>query len=172
MAREQTTRAEAVRDFMFEVFNEAQPATPGRQPPSVLDVVKDAVAAARTNRNMNAMARSELLTQLGGVLASQGDVAAARAVLEDIVRDAEQRLGPANETTLLAGRRLAEVLIVDGEYKRARALLEDLIARTPSQFAGVRGQLLAFSAYLHSIQREQGPSLAQAQEAIALCRAA
>ena len=83
-----------LRDFLFDVFNEAQPATPGRQPPSVLTVVKDAVAAARANRNMNALARSELLTQLGGVLASQGDVAAARDVLTETFRDAEQRLGP------------------------------------------------------------------------------
>jgi serine/threonine-protein kinase len=172
LAVEQTARAEAVRDFLFEVFNEAEPASPGRQPPTVLDVVKNAVRAARADRGMNALARTELLTELGGVLASQGDVAASQAVLDETFRDAEQRVGRNADATLLAGRRLAEALILAGEQQRARTLLDELMKRTAGQVTTVRAQLLTFSAYSHSMQREREASVAQAQEAVALCRRA
>ena len=72
----------------------------------------------------------------------------------------------------MAGRRLAEAVILAGDYERARALLDDLIKRAPPQLTAVRAQLLTFSAYLHSVERERDPSLVQAQEAVALCRAA
>jgi hypothetical protein len=87
LATEQQERAEAVRNFLFDVFQEAEPPIPGRQPPSVLEVVKDAVNAARSNHSMNALARTELLTDLGTVIGAQGDVITSQGVLEETFRD-------------------------------------------------------------------------------------
>jgi serine/threonine-protein kinase len=172
LAKEQAARAEAVRDFLFTVFKEAEPGVPGRRPPSVLDVVKDAVRAARANTSMNALARAELLTELGGVLGSQGDVAGSREVLEETSRDSERRLGRKSEATLQAGRALAEALILDGEHAQSRALLDDLLQRTPEGLASVRGQVLMLSAYLHALRLEGDAALSQAREAVELCRKA
>jgi eukaryotic-like serine/threonine-protein kinase len=172
LAVDQQQRAEAVRDFLFDVFNEAEPASPGSQPPSVLEVVTDAVREARDNRSMNALARTELLTQLGMVIGSQGDVATSREVLEETFRDAERRLGPDAEATLAAGARFAGALMLAGAHDRARTLLDTLIARAPAHLSGARGQLLTRSAYLHSLRLEQDPSLREAQEAVRLCRSA
>jgi serine/threonine-protein kinase len=170
IAGEQAARAEAVRDFLFEVFDEAQPGTAGRPPPTVLEVVKDAVRAARANRGMNALARTELLTQLGGVIGSQGDVAASRTVLEETFSDAERRLGRHDQATLLAGKGLAEALMNAGEHDRARSLLDDLRQRTPDDLPAVQARLLTLSAYLHSLRMEKDPSLAEAAQAVGLCR--
>jgi eukaryotic-like serine/threonine-protein kinase len=172
LAADQAARAEAVSAFLFDVFNEAQPASPGRKPPTVLEVVKDAVRAARADRAMNALARTELLTQLGGVLATQGDGNGALGLLQETFQDAELRLGREHEATLRAGRALCEAQIAAGDYAGARARLDDLLARTPQGLPAVRAQLAALSALLHSILFEGEPALAQAGEAVALCRRA
>jgi serine/threonine-protein kinase len=172
LAGDQAARAEAVSSFLIDVFNEAQPASPGRKPPTVLEVVKDAVRAAREDRAMNALARTELLTQLGGVLATQGDGNGALALLQETFQDAELRLGREHQATLRAGRALSEAQIAAGDYAGARARLDDLLARTPESLPAVRAQLAALSALLHSIAFEGEPALAQAAEAVALCRPA
>ena len=171
-AQEQADRAQAVRDFLFAVFKEAEPASPGRQPPTVLEVVKNAVRSARADTSMNGVARTELLTELGGVLAAQGDVPASRELLEETYSDAERRVGRAAEPTLYSGRRLVEALILEGEQAKARALVDDLIGRTPVAMESVRGQLLMLSAYLHSLRLEAEDALPQAREAAELCRRA
>jgi serine/threonine-protein kinase len=172
LAGDQAARAEAVSSFLFDVFNQAQPASPGRKPPTVLAVVKDAVRAARADRAMNALARTELLTQLGGVLGNQGDGNGALGLLQETVQDAELRLGREHEATLRAGRALSEAQIAAGDYPGARARLDDLLARTPPSLPAVRAQLAALSALLHSILFEGEPALAQAAESVALCRRA
>jgi serine/threonine-protein kinase len=172
LAQEQAARAQAVRDFLVTVFKEAEPGAPGQQPPSVLEVVREGVRTARADTSMNALARVELLTELGSVLGSQGDVAGSREVLEETYRDAERRLGRQSESTLHAARALAEALILAGDHARARSLLEDLIRRTPAGMPSVRGQVLMLSAYLHSLKLEGDAALRQAREAVELCRQA
>jgi serine/threonine-protein kinase len=170
LAKEQAARAEAVRDFLFTVFKEAEPGVPGRQPPSVPEVVKDAVRAAQADTSMNALARAELLTELGRVLGSQGEVAAAREVLAETFRDAAQRLGRDSESALYAGRALAEALILAGEHAQARSLIDDILQRTPARMASLRGQALMLSSYLHTLRLEGDAALPQAREAVELCR--
>jgi tetratricopeptide (TPR) repeat protein len=121
---------------------------------------------------MNALARTELLTELGTVIGSQGDAAASQAVLEETFRDAEQRLGRDAEATLVAGWRFGEALRVAGNHQQARMVLDGLIARTPDHLPAVRGRLLTQSAWLHGVRMEADVSLNQAQEAVRLCRIA
>jgi eukaryotic-like serine/threonine-protein kinase len=172
LAGAQAARAEAVRDFLFTVFKEAEPGVPGRQPPSVRDLVKDAVRAARADAGMQALARVELLTELGRVLGAQGEVAAAREVLEETFRDAERRLGRDSEPTLFAGRALAEALSLAGEQAQARALVDDILRRAPARMVSLRGQALMLSSYLHSLRLEGDAALPPAREAVELCRQA
>jgi serine/threonine-protein kinase len=173
LAIEQQQRAEAVRDFLVDVFKETEPAIPGAPLPTVLDVVKNAVREARANPSMNALARTELLGHLGVVIGLQGDVATSQSVLEEAFRDAERRLGPDAELTVRIGAGFAEALIDAGAYDRARTLLDALLARTPVHLSAARATLLTWSSSLHSARLDdEETNLREAHEAVRLCRSA
>jgi serine/threonine-protein kinase len=58
IARHEATRADAMRDFMISAFSEAEPSTPRSGPPSITDVVEEAIVKARSDTGMNAGVRA------------------------------------------------------------------------------------------------------------------
>ena len=67
-----------MRDFMISAFSEAEPSTPRAGPPSITEVVEQAIVKARGDTQMNAAVRAELVAELGGVLSAQGKLEPAR----------------------------------------------------------------------------------------------
>ncbi|MEO7325029.1 MAG: serine/threonine-protein kinase, partial [Dokdonella sp.] len=73
-------RADAMREFMFKAFAEAEPSGPRDGAPRITDVVTQAVANAKADVRMNPQVRTELVGQLGAILRAQGQVAPAREI--------------------------------------------------------------------------------------------
>jgi serine/threonine-protein kinase len=170
IARDQARRANAMRDFMFSAFAEAEPSTPRAGPPSIAEVVERAISQVRSGTQMNADVRSELLTQLGGVLAAQGQLGAARENLQWNYTEASRSLGANATTTLAAGRGLVDALSELGEYAAARELADRLLAQTRSRSDVLRAQLLLDSATLATRQRELRRAEAESRDGLRLMR--
>lgn len=169
-ARDAGERAAAVRDFLFEVFAEARPSSPGASMPNASDVVRSAARRAREDASMNALARTELLTNLAGVLGTQGDIVAYRDLLKETYADASTRLGPNHEATLRAGRGLVQALGLTGDRAGARVLIEELRPRVPPELGSLRAALLSLSSQLHVGAGAYDLALPDAQQAVEICR--
>ena len=131
LARAQAQRADEMRRFMFAAFTEAAPGAPRDTPPTIVDVVKQAVANARDDRTLGDAVRTELLTQLGGVLRDQGDFAGAQTLLAQNYESARAALGEAAPLTLAAGVQLSQVLAARGDFAQARPLVDALLRAAP-----------------------------------------
>jgi len=172
IARSQASRANAMRDFMFAAFEEAEPSTPRAGPPSITAVVEDAIGKARSDAGMNAVARTELLTKLGGVLRAQGRLAPAQETLQWNYDEARRVFGPDATLSLDAGRELLSVLILNGEFVPARELADRLLATTPANEKVLRVKLLGESATLASKVHENSRAARESRESVELARSA
>ena len=170
IARHAAARADAMRDFMISAFSEAEPSTPRAGPPSITEVVEQAIVKARSDTQMNAGVRAELVAELGAVLSAQGRIEPARDVLQWNYDHAAADFGPDARETLAAGHELAVTLILAGEYAPARALLDTLLAHVPAGDVKYGAALRFDSALLSSKQHELHRALADADQGLALTR--
>jgi len=170
VARHAAQRADALRGFMISAFSEAEPGTPRSGPPSITDVVEQAIGKARSDTHMNAGVRAELVSQLGAVLRAQGRVASARETLQWNYDRAVSDFGDGARETIEAGHELAGTLILTGEFDAARALIDRLTARIPAGDAKLQAALRFDSALLASKQHELRRALADADEGLRLTR--
>jgi serine/threonine-protein kinase len=166
VARESARRADAMRDFMISAFSEAEPSTPRAGPPSITDVVEQAIVKARGDTQMNPGVRADLVSELGAVLSAQGKLAPARDVLQWNYDQAARDFGDGARDTLEAGHQLASTLILAGDYAPARALIDRLLAHAPSGDAEMSAALRLDSALLASKERELHRALADADEGL------
>jgi serine/threonine-protein kinase len=164
VARREAQRANAMRDFMVAAFEEAQPGAPRDGPPRITEVVEQALASARADLRMDPRVRAELVSRLGAVLSSQGDIARAREVLQWNHDSARAGFGDDARETLDTGHHLADALILDGDYAAARTLLDRLLAHAPGGDAGIDAALRLDSARLASKQHELDRAIADADE--------
>ena len=170
IARQQAERASGMRDFMVSAFEEAEPSLPREGPPRITEVVKQAIAKARTDKNMPVAVRTELLTPLGAVLRVQGRVADAVEVLRWNYDQALPVLGKSASLLGEAGQELARTLVIDGAYGEASALIDTLRAQTPEATAA-RIKIELDAAFLASKQNELESARADADRGLQLARA-
>ena len=170
IARRSAARADAMRDFMISAFSEAEPSTPRAGPPSITDVVEQAIVKARSDTRMNAGVRAELVAELGAVLSAQGRIEPAREVLQWNYDHALADFGDGARETLAAGHELAVTMILAGDYAPARVLIDKLIAHLPAGDARHSAALRFDSALLASKQHELRRALADAEEGLRLTR--
>ncbi len=130
-ARQQAARADSLRDFMFEAFAEAEPASPRDGPASVLDAVRAALAASASDRQADPRARLELRLRLAQVLQRQGDLAGARALLDEVAAESVQRWGADDTLAQDAADAVVHNLMARGDYAAARARLDALLRTSP-----------------------------------------
>jgi serine/threonine-protein kinase len=170
VAERAAQRASAMRDFMVAAFARAEPGAPRTGPPSVVDVVEQAVAAARGDPRMNPGVRADLVSGLGEVLRAQGRLTQARDVLQWNYDRAVADLGAEAPLTLTAGRELASTLILAGDYPAARTLLDTLLARVGTQTTTTAMHLHLDAADLASKVHELARARSQAAAGLALAR--
>ena len=170
VARRAAARGDAMRDFMISAFSEAEPGTPRSGPPSITEVVEQAIVKARSDTQMNPGVRAELVAELGAVLSAQGRIEPARDVLQWNYDHAAHDFGEGARETLAAGHELAVTLILAGEYAPARALIDRLLAHAPSGDAKHGAALRFDSALLASKQHELTRALSDADEGLRLTR--
>lgn len=163
-------RADAMREFMFKAFAEAEPSGPRDGAPRITDVVAQAVSNARADTHMNAQVRSELLTQLGAVLREQGQVEPAREILEWNHGQASRDFGEWSTPALEAGHELAQAMIFAGAFTQARTLIDALLAHAPDGNVRLSADLRFDSALLATKQRELRRAIEDADAGMAFSR--
>jgi len=169
-ARRAAERADAMRDFMFTAFSEAEPSVPREGPPRITEVVEQAIAKARGDAGMNAGVRTELLTELAAVLRARGRVADAREAIQWNYDQARHAFGEDDRLTLAAGRELGRCLMLSGDFEGARKLVDALIARTPVAERAFRAQLLLDSAELATKQHDAARAVRDGEDGLRLAR--
>ncbi len=170
IARYEAVRANALHDFMVSAFEEAEPSVPRDGPPRITEVVKQAIAKARSQPQMNSAVRTELLTELGAVLHAQGQLDSARDNLQWNYDHAVGEFGEDAELTLSAGHELAQALIDSGNYTAAKTLIDKSLASTPSDGAALQTKLLFDSALLGTKLHEMKRALADGARGLQLAR--
>ncbi len=169
VARESARRADAMRDFMVSAFSEAEPSTPRAGPPSVTEVVEQAIVKARGDTGMNPAVRAELVANLGAVLSAQGKLENARDVLQWNYDHALADFGDAARETLGAAHELSVTLILAGDYDNARKLIDRALAHAAGN-AKLDAALHLDSALLASKVHERQRALADVNEGLRLTR--
>ncbi|HSC11894.1 MAG TPA: serine/threonine-protein kinase [Rhodanobacteraceae bacterium] len=169
-ARHEAIRANAMRDFMFSAFAEAEPGIPREGSPRVAEVVRQAIAKAQGDTHMNAAARTELLTQLSSVLLLQGQIADAEQAARWNYEHAVRELGDREPLALAAGRELGRCLMFKGDYAGARALVNALIKRLPADEVGLHAELLVDSAEMATKEHDKELALRDGGEGLRLAR--
>ncbi|MEO5625270.1 MAG: protein kinase [Dokdonella sp.] len=170
VARHSLKRANAMRDFMFSAFAQAEPSVPREGPPRINEVVSQAIATARADTQMNREVRTELLSQLGAVLGGQGQLVPARETLQWNFDQARRDFGDQALLTLDAGRELGASMILSGDFKEARALIDDLLKQVAGRDALLEMKVRLDSANLATKQHERRRALEDAAIAMQLAR--
>lgn len=170
VARAQAERANTLRDFIVDAFAAAEPGSPRDGPPRIDEVVIDAIAKARADTDMPLEIRTELLSQLGRVLWSQGDIVHARETLQWNFEQAATAFGLRASLTLQAGHEFALALILGGDYPQARAVLDRLLADPPADEEADVALLYLASALLATREHQEGRALADAALGTRLAR--
>jgi len=170
LARHEATRANAMRDFMFSAFAEAEPSVPRDGPPRITEVVEQAIAKVRGDARMNPEVRTELLTQLGAVLAARGHIADTQQAMQPNYDQARRDLGEGDPLTLGAGRELARCLMLSGDYAGSRHLVDALIGRVPATQTALHAQLLLDSAELATKQHDEDRAVRDGDDGLRLAR--
>jgi serine/threonine-protein kinase len=153
VARRSAARADAMRDFMISAFSKAEPGSPRSGPPSITDVVEQAIVKARVDSALDAGVRTELVADLGSVLSAQGRIKPARDVLQWNYDRALADFGGGARETLQAGHPLAASLILDGDFDAARSLIDRLL--TPPPRDDRLGAALLFDSALLATKRHE-----------------
>jgi serine/threonine-protein kinase len=170
IARHEAIRANTMRDFMFSAFAEAEPSIPREGSPRVTEVVRQAIAKAQGDTQINAAARTELLNQLSSVLRLQGQIADAEQSARWNYEHAVRELGEREPLALAAGRELGRCLMFQGDYAGARAMVNALIARLPADEVGLHAELLVDSAEIATKEHNKDLALRDGSEALRLAR--
>ncbi len=171
VASHELMRANAMRTFMFSAFEKAEPSVPREGPPRITEVVKQAIAKARSDTRMNSGVRTELLSELGAVLRVQGNLGESREALQWNYDQAAHEFGDRDPLTVAAGMELAHTEMLTGDYAKSRSMLDGLIARTTESDGGLRAQLLLASAELATKQHELERAVREANAGLQLARA-
>jgi len=169
LARHQSSRANAMHDFIMTAFGQASPGSPRDGPPRITEVVQEAIAKARADARMDPGVRIELLTRLGTVLREQGALAEAGEIQEWTLARAREQLGAADALTLRAELERLRTA-VERQEKDARGRADRLVARVPAGQAELRSLALMQSSAVAVFERDFTRALADAGRALAIAR--
>jgi serine/threonine-protein kinase len=138
-ARQQAARAEAVRNFLLDLFEQADPDRDGDKPLTARDLID--LGAQRVRRGLvgDPDTRIDLLGVVGNLYGSLGQAGAAIDVRQDRLRDAEQRYAADDARIALARIDLAQSEGDREHFDRARELIHAALQTLPgADLAGAR----------------------------------
>jgi serine/threonine protein kinase len=121
-AREQAQRADAARRVLSELFQTADPQTLDGRALTARELVDQGAARLREDASLDTELRASLLTDLGGVYHSLGELKRARALFEEVAAQ-PVLAGHIRRRALLAEGR---VLISDSDYVGAERIADAL----------------------------------------------
>jgi len=124
-ATAQARRAEAMKDFALGMFREQDPFARGRPVPRpASELVALGIARAEQRFADDAGTRNELLGDLAAIQLSLGEAAAAKGVLEVVVRERARVDGEKSIAHAIASTSLAAAEVALGEHAKALPRLE------------------------------------------------
>ncbi len=142
---------------MISAFSEAEPSTPRAGPPSIDEVVQQAIVKARDDPGMNAGVRSELVSQLGAVLRAQGRTREARDTLQWNYDRAANEFRKGSGERQRAGLELADAEYLEGDYAKSREIIDALLADSGNATTSLAAELYFLSARIatkeHALKR-------------------
>lgn len=156
-ARLYEARSAAVRDFMFDLVNDAEPSEAQPElPPTFLEMLNAAVVRARTNFANQPQLEGELLNELGRMYRRLNDNDTSAKVLLEALALLEAH-APADDPALNKARaNVATALLEENELERARTLASAAIADCTRDNADcAKARAYAWTA-LASIQQRDG----------------
>jgi eukaryotic-like serine/threonine-protein kinase len=170
LARQQASRADSMRDFMFDAFAEAEPSVPHDGPVTVLDAVHRAIVNSENNVGSDAHARLELRARLAQVLERQGDMEGATKLLDQTLAEARTAFGTNNELTQEIAELQARNTMARGQFDAARLQIDTLLRQVNDDRSAQRVELLSLSSLLASKLRDRTRALDEGRRAMALAR--
>jgi tetratricopeptide (TPR) repeat protein len=141
-AQAQARRAEGMRDAVFDVFSQANPAMPRDHQVTVLEAVEHGVDSLLADASAEPRSRLELLAQFANTLGRHGQIDRALALLRQTYSESVDVLGASDEVTLSIGERLGYYLERSGRYAESLELAEQLLDAGPDASIPVRNRLL------------------------------
>lgn len=163
----QLVRANVMRDFMLEVFNEAEPASPRDKVPTVVDVVNSAIANLPDNKAMPAEDKLELQINLAQVVTNKGDPVEAITMLERIATDAQGQFGDAYPAVLDARVALAYARLANGDSSGAADELTSLLKQP--MLAKKKANALNLLGYAKAALGDHPSAIGYGNEALQAC---
>lgn len=128
LAREQTLRAEAVRDFLVSVFESAQADLPRERRPGIEDIVDDAGHRILVDHDLGETARAELLLVLAQVNRNLAAHDRALTMLDSAQPLIDRLYGRADDRWWRAHFLRVSLLLEKAEFATALAAIEPLHA--------------------------------------------
>jgi len=125
-ARSEAARAQAVNDFLFQLFEGADPERNPGEPLTALDLL-DAGAEKVNSLQAGPSAQVDMLRILGTLYGKLGEVEKGEAFLRQAVNQATTSLGPHSSVALKARVALAVHLTSVGDPLEAEAILQKLL---------------------------------------------
>jgi len=171
IARAEAARADAMRDFMFDVFSESEPGAPRAAPMTVLEAADRAWRAAHDDPGADPRARIELLLRLAQMTLRQGDIPRASERTAEVRDEAVRVLGSDDPLALEAQLQLVRAHRTAGRYTEARSGIDDLLVRVPDEASELRVGVLRLSGVLAARPEQDAARAARdGERAIALAR--
>ncbi|HSX62143.1 MAG TPA: serine/threonine-protein kinase [Tahibacter sp.] len=136
--------ATSTRDFLVDLFRQAEPAGARAAPATVIDVTRGALSRLEADTRLDPRVRLDLTIQLGSVLRGQSALRASIGALRDAAERGARAFGAADPLVLRANRELGAALVAAGDYDAADALVRAASALSfDDADARVRFDLLA-----------------------------
>jgi len=128
IARNESARANATRDFMVELLKTASADLPKDERPSPRQLVEQAARDVREDPDMDPYVRAQLLLTLGSVARSEGDYDnAGRLIDESIARQRELGVAPESTDWITAAVEKGNLLHSTGRSEDADRLIAGLV---------------------------------------------
>lgn len=169
-ASEEADLARATRDFMVDVFKQAEPAGPRLAPPSVADVTEAALSRVDAEQT-NPRVRLDLKTQLGSVLRNQSRADRAIDILRAAGDEGARLLGEDHPLVFDARVALGDALTAGGQWQASEQLLHQMDARAARQDRQRRIAFGLFAAEILIRQRRPDEALQRVATLESLCDA-
>ena len=163
-ARRYEARSAAVRDFMFDLVNDAEPSESQPDAPITFqEMLGGAVVRARTTFHDQPQLEGELLNELGRMYRRLGDSETSARVLSESLALLEAHASRDDPALNKARANVATALLDDNELERARRLATAVIADCTRRGVDcAKARAYAHSALATIQQRDGNSSLAMA----------
>ena len=163
-ARQQTERANTIRDFLVSMFGTAEADKPRHLKPTVEGIVKQGGDQILENRDLPAQTRADLLGVLSRIALRMGADAQKQELTTELLRLNED-LYDSNDPRWISARQLrASALYDNAQYPEAAALLESMRAELTQ-----RGDALALEV-LQVLARSMSHQDGRIEESLGLQR--